>query len=70
MNSMHILMFLVCLINIHHVPETILLIIKEAFSPNSNLYEIQLCGHSCLDENAEDIYKEVAKELADFLKKD
>ena len=27
--------FLVCLINIHHVPETIVLIIKEAFSPRA-----------------------------------
>lgn len=27
--------FLVCLINIHHLPETILLIIKEAFSPRA-----------------------------------
>ena len=27
--------FLVCLLNIHHVPETILLIIKEAFSPRA-----------------------------------
>ena len=27
--------FLVCLINIHHVPETVVLIIKEAFSPRA-----------------------------------